>query len=110
MKSKDYRFSKLKKDLAIRQSKGEKYLIWSLKADQLEYIIELGYDVYPYIYTIKTRKFSREIRDQYPLLKDLHYAEKHSPFINKKLQFKDIKILDEFTVPYKPLKYRINLC
>ena len=110
MKNKNYRFSKLKKDLAIRLFKGEKSVIWSLKADQLEYIIELGYDVYPYIYTIKTRKFSREIRNQYPLLKDLHYAEKRRASINIRLQYSDIKILEKFGVKYKPLKYRINLC
>lgn len=57
MKNKNYRQSKLKKQLSQKRKEGYKILKWKLSKEQVEIIENWGYRVEVYLYSIRTRTF-----------------------------------------------------
>lgn len=110
MKNKNYHQSKLKKQLREKKAQGIKVLVWELSPEKKEDIERLGYRVEPYLYIIRTKKFSN-VREKPTLIKELHYLNKRG----KKYDVRPIKrgeaeILDENGICPRPLKYKIYLC
>ena len=110
MKGKQYQLSKLKKQLRERKEYGTKVLRWSLKEDQAEYIEMLGYEVQPYLYTIRTKQIPRQVRQTDALLKEIHYKNKQGKRnITLKLKPKQIKVLERHGIKFRVAKYSIYL-
>ena len=64
--------SKTKKKFMEYVNTGRKSeLYWSLKPEQVEFIRQQGFPVIPWLYEMRTRKFSR-ISEADPLIKNLH--------------------------------------
>lgn len=110
MKKGAYENSKLKYQLLEKKRKGVKEVIWKLNSQQKGFIEEtLKFIVEPYLYKIRTKSFYN-ISDKDSLLKDIHYKNKRG--VQEcvfKLNSKQIELLDEFGVKYKPYKYKIKL-
>lgn len=95
--------------LEAMQKHGKKEVLWTLSQEQLEQIEESGYVVEPYIYKVRTRRFSKcALAHGAGLLKDLHYASKKGKdFLFCKLRKEDFEFLKNNDISYRPLKYRI---
>lgn len=102
MKNKQYRLSVLKHQLEAKKKRGVKTVNWKLNEEQLRFVEgPLGYRTEPYLFSIKTRRFSLETRKQSYLLRELHYASTNrKSIINRKLKKSDKKLLDSYRVPY----------
>ena len=111
MKNKCYRESKLKKELAIKRSKGVKVIRRKLTPERKEYIEKLlGYRVEEYLYRIRTRTFHNVRNLECNLLKKLHYMNKNGKKeVVRPLKREDREILDEYGIKYYPLDYNIYL-
>ena len=110
MKNKNYQQAILKKQLRQKKENGVKFLIWQLTPEKKEIIEQFGYYVEPYLYQITTRTFCNLKTLKSNLLKDLHYMNKRGKrFEVRKLKSKEKKILDDFGIKYKPVKYKIYL-
>ena len=111
MKEKAYEASKTKKQLLEKKRRGEKFVIWRISSkSQLQEIERLGFKKEPWLYEIKTRPFYNVKAIQSTLIKDIHYANKQGKrFITCKLKTCEKKVLDDFGVAYRPIKYRIDL-
>lgn len=110
MKNKNYRQKKLKDQLEQKRREGKKELVWNLTPEKRREIQELGYDVEPYLYEIKTRTFYNIRALDNTLLKDLHYMNKRSKkFEIRKLKKDEMKVLNEFGISYRPIKFKIYL-
>ena len=110
MKNADYQLSKMKQKLKDMEARRVKSVIWKLSKNQVEYIQNLGDEVTPYLYEIKTRPFKevRNLKDT--ILKDIHYANKNGKkSVVKKLTPKQRKILSEYGVVFRPMKYKITI-
>ena len=85
-------------------------MVWRLSSEQQSFIEEdLGLEISPKLYVIRTRKFSR-LREKGHLLKDIHFSCKSGKHtIVRELKAEDMKILDEYGVYYRPYKYAIEL-
>lgn len=109
MNNKKYHLSKLKKELELRKSKGNEYVIWNLSQEQREYLFNLGYNIIVELYCIKTEKLINP-KNQNAILKDIHYANKKGKkYIVRKLKKDELKILERFNVVCYPIKYKIFL-
>ena len=111
MKNKQFKYASLKKQLLARKMNGVRFVVWKLSNEQCEFIETcLGYSVEPFLYCVKTRCISHDIRNGNALLREVHYASKNKKYkIIKKLKFQDKKVLDEWDIPYTPFKYKIYL-
>lgn len=110
MKSKDYKQSKLKKQLIQKRKGGCKILKWKLSKEQVEEIEKWGYRVDPYLYSIKTRTFFNVSKLNNTLLKDLHYMKKRGKdYEVRPLKREDREILEEYGIVFRPVKYIIYL-
>ena len=111
MKKKQYRESKLKYQLENMKAKDKKSVLWKLTKSQREFVENI-YPVEPELYRIRTRYFSKEICERYPILKRLNNEKKykhHSYIVTTRLKKKDFDVLKEFDIPYTEIKYRIFL-
>lgn len=109
MKNKQYEQSRSKKTLDHMKRSGKKEVIWSLKPDQVDFLSRF-YVITPYLYTMKTKRFSNIHNVESKLLKDLHYERKRGKdFITRRLKSEDLKILNRNGVNYRVTKYKISL-
>ena len=109
MKNKAYKNSQLKHKVFEAKRTGKKQVIWNISDSQAEFLQELGFRTEPFLYWIETRKWYN-VQDKQGILKEIHFKCKQgNKKIVKKLNRKDIKLLDEFSVHYGVLKYRIVL-
>ena len=103
-----YEQSKLKYELLDRQRRGVREVIWKLEPIQVKFIEEnFGFQVIPYLYEIETRTFYN-VKTLDNLLRNIHYTHKRGKKVMfSKLKQKQIKLLDDFKVKYRPYKYKI---
>ena len=109
MKNKEHRLCKQLYKLRYMAKNGRESVIWKLSKEQVDFL-EKYYEIEPYRYYIKTKKFIciNDIHDS--LLKDIHYNNKHgNKEMLRKLSDKQKKLLDRYDVKYRPYKYRIVL-
>lgn len=99
----------LRKNLRAKENAGVPYVIWRLNFEQRAEI-EQWWDVEPFLYTIRTRRFQNVSKLPSAILKDIHYACKRGKAtIARKLSEEDKKLLERFDIKYWPLKYKIYL-
>lgn len=110
MKNKEYRNSKLKHQLRDLKNKGKKSVVWKLSGEQVEYVNQF-YRIEPELYRIRTKLFSKELCNRYPILKYLRNEKvfKNHDYLVTRLKKADKSVLDEFEVHYSVIKYRIHL-
>lgn len=109
MKNKDYRLRKQLYELRSMAKNGTKSVVWKLSKEQMSFLAKY-YEIEPYLYTIKTKKFVRiyDIHDS--LLKDIHYNNKRGKKeMVRRFSNEQKELLDRYDVMYKPYKYRIVL-
>lgn len=110
MKNKNYRQSKLKKQLREKKYNGVKVLKWTLTPENKKLVESFGYYVEPYIYKINTKNFSNIRSIESRLLKDLHYMNKRGKrFICRPLNKAEKEVLDDAGVKYIAVKFKIYL-
>lgn len=113
MNGKEIRTAKSCRNL-VRQLKklkevGAQDPVWKLDDVQVEYLLKRGYKLIPWIYTVKTRMFHRP-KELGGLLKDIHYLKvKGVAKVHRKLNGRQLEILQEYGVPCQAYKYRIVL-
>ena len=110
MKKANLQMSKTKKKFMEYVNTGRKSeLYWSLKPEQVEFIRQQGFPVIPWLYEIRTRKFSR-ISEADPLIKNLHYANKKGKrYFTSRLNKDQLSLLKELDIPVRIVKYKIVL-
>lgn len=109
MKENQRQLSELKNKLRLLKEKGRKSVCWKLNKQQVEYLQQLGYQIIPELYSIRTRKFS-DVKNLKSILKDIHYSNvKGKREIVRKLKISEENILKQYEVKYRPMKYRIFL-
>ena len=109
MKNQAYKFSELKFKIRSAQADGKKQLVWKLSEEQAEFLRNLGYRVEDYLYWIETKTWI-DVRHKPGVLKELHYLRKKG--VKKKIRTlskKDRKLLEDHSVRFGVLKYRIIL-
>ncbi len=97
--------------LEAMRSYGIKEVFWKLTAQKKEEIEKAGFVVEPFIYRVRTKRFSKSsLTHGSSLLKSLHYgAVKGKTFISYKLKRPDMEFLRNNGISFKVLKYRIFL-
>ncbi|MBR3003026.1 MAG: hypothetical protein IKF38_05680 [Clostridia bacterium] len=113
MKNKQYRNHrdqlKKRKSLSQLAAEGKKEVIWSLKPEDVLNLAQF-YKITPYLYSMRTRKFSNIRYIKSPLLKELHYQHKRGKeFITRKLNKEELHLLQDHGITCKIIKYRIVL-
>lgn len=109
MNNKAYKNSQLKHKVFQAKQAGKKQLIWNITDCQAEFLRQLGFRTEPFLYWIETCKWYN-VQDKQGILKEIHYKRREGVRrIVKKLNRKDIRLLDEYSVNYGVLKYRILL-
>ena len=110
MQHKNFELSRTKKILLDKKRRGEKYVTWKLSKQQEEVVDRLRLKRVPWLYEIKTKKFSNVCSLQYTILRDIHYAWKRGKkTIVTQLNRRDIEVLSEYDVQFHVLKYKIYL-
>lgn len=110
MKNEENQLCQMKYKLRKLKERRVKIVIWKLTREEKEYIENLGYEVTPYLYEIRTKTFRNlyEIKDH--RIRDIHYSSKKGKkTIVLKLKNKDMRILEEFDVKFRPVKFKIRL-
>lgn len=109
MKNQQHKLSALKKKLRMLKEDGRKEVRWSLTKEQADYLIDQGYDISPEIYLIRTRRFNNS-KNINSVLKDIHWSNlKGKKEIARKLKTSEVKLLEEYEIKYRPVKYIIIL-
>lgn len=110
MRDKDYRLSQTKYKLRNLKERRVKCVIWRLTRQQKEYIQGLGYEVIPYLYEVQTKSFKNISCIKNSKLKELHYSfKKGKKAIVMKLNKQDINTFGEYSVKFRPIKFKIEL-
>ena len=110
MKDKDYRFLQTKYKLRELKNRRVKDVTWRLTREQREYIERLGYKIVPCLYEVKTRTFTNISNIKNSKLKELHYSyKKGKKAIVLNLNNQDIKALEDYSVKFRPIKFKIIL-
>ena len=112
MKDNDYyRMLNLKRKLKDLKDRKVKFVIWKLTTSQKEYIEEeLGYEVIPNLYEVRTRPFKNIANLRNYKLKDLHFANKQGKkTVVLSLKDSDMKEFQENNIKFKPVKFKIIL-
>ena len=110
MKSKDYELSQLKYKLIKLKERRVKSVIWRLTNQQRDYIENLGYEVIPYLYEVKTKTFQNFSNINNCKLKELHYSNKKGKkTVVLMLKHKDMKDFEAYSVKFRPIKFKIYL-
>lgn len=109
MKNKCYRQNKMKKQLIQMRNQGREFVVWKLNLTQKEELEKL-FRVEPFIYLIETRTFYNIQNIHSNLLKDVHYSKKRKKsYLVRPLKDREIDLLEEYGIKYRPLKYKIYL-
>lgn len=110
MRNKQYRLTRTYRTLCELKKKGVKSVCWRLSKNQLDFL-RVTFDIEPYLYAIKTKRFVQIQNIPYKILKDLHYSAKSGKKeIVRKLNSKEIAILEQQGIQYYVCKYTIHLC
>lgn len=110
MKKEDNRFCQLKYKLRELKMRRTKSIAWRLTKEEREYIENLGYRVEPYLYEIRTRTFTDLFEINNSLVRDIHYScKKRKKTVVLRLNRKEKKVLDEYHIKYRPVKFQIFL-
>ena len=110
MKTEEHRLSQMKHTLKRLKERRVKEVEWKLTREEREYIENLGYEVTPYLYEIRTKTFKDLASIQYYKIREIHYSNKEGKkTIVRKLQHKDMKILEEYHIKFYPVKFKIRL-
>lgn len=110
MRDKEYRLSQTKYKLRNLKERKVRFVIWRLTRQQKEYIQGLGYEVIPYLYEVQTKQFRNISSINNSKLKELHYSFKRGKkAIVMKLNKQDMNIFDEYSVKFRPIKYKIRV-
>lgn len=104
-----YKNSQLKHEVYQAKNAGKKHLTLKISDQQAEFLRRLGFTVVPYLYWIKTRTWGNAMNVR-GVLKELHFLRKEGKrSCVRRLNKKDMTILDEHDVEYEVMKYRIYL-
>lgn len=104
-----YNNSQLKHEVYQAKNAGKKHLTLKISEQQAEFLRKLGFNVVAYLYWIETKTWhdSSEVRG---VLKELHFLRKGGKrSCVRRLNKKELKLLDEYDVRYEVMKYRIYL-
>lgn len=110
MKNEENQLYQMKSKLRKLKERRVKIVIWKLTREEREYVENLGYEVTPYLYEIRTKTFKNlyEIKDS--KIRDIHYYSKQGKkTVVLRLKKKDMKVLEEFDVRFRPVKFKIRL-
>lgn len=104
-----YNNSQLKHEVYQAKNAGKKHLTLKITEQQAEFLRRLGFKVVDYLYWIETRTWCNA-NDVRGVLKELHFLRKGGKrSCIKRLNKKEIALLDEYDVRYEVMKYRIYL-
>ena len=109
LKNREYRQRSQLYKLRELKRRGLKYVEWKLNKEQLEYYLKY-FEVKPYLYAVRTKKFSciRFARER--IVKDLHYAyKKGKRELVRTLSQEEIELLEQINIKYRVVKWRIIL-
>ncbi len=111
MRKKDFRLSKLKKQLVQKKENGIKHVVWKINQEQLEYLSGLElFKIEPYLYTVKTRRCKGNYKDLPQLLKYLHQKNKKGvKQVTMYLSPEEVQLLNDYGVSHRVGKYKIIL-
>jgi len=110
MKKEDYQLCRLKHKLRKLKERRVKEVEWKLTKEEKQYIENLGYQVTPYLYEIRTKTFKDLSNIKYYKIREIHYSNKRGKkTIVRRLQHNDMKMLEEFNVKFYPVKFKIQL-
>lgn len=104
-----YNNSQLKHEVYQAKNAGKKNLTLKISEQQAEFLRNLGFKVEEYLYWIETRTWgnANNVRG---VLKELHFLRKGGKrSCVRRLNRKEIALLDEYDVRYEVMKYRIYL-
>ena len=109
MRNDQHRISAMKKKLRDMKLQGVKSVRWKLVTRQQVEEIGRIYPLIPYLTEIHTRQFA-DVRNLPPLLKEVHYScKKGKKTIVRRLRRGEDKLLNEYNVWNRPIKYEIKL-
>ena len=104
-----YTNAELKHKVYQAKRAGKKRLILGIPDEQADFLRDLGFEVKPYLYRIKTKAWS-SADEVTGILKELHFLRKQGVAqCVKPLDAKKRKKLDAHNVEYKVAKYLIVL-
>ncbi len=104
-----YNNSQLKHEVYQAKNAGKKHLTLKITEQQAEFLRRLGFKVTDYLYWIETRTWCNA-NDVRGVLKELHFLRKGGKrSCIKRLNKKELALLDEYDVRYEVMKYRIYL-
>ena len=104
-----YNNSQLKHEVYQAKNAGKKHLTLKISEQQAEFLRRLGFRVVDYLYWIETRTWCNA-SDMRGVLKELHFLRKGGKrSCVRRLNKKEIALLDEHDVRYEVMKYRIYL-
>ena len=104
-----YSDSQLKNEVYRARSAGKKYLILKITEQQAEFLRKLGFKVTEYLYWIETKTWCN-VNNVQGILKELHFLRKEGKrSCIKRLNHRELKVLNENAVRYEVMKYRIEL-
>ena len=109
MRNDQHRISAMKKQLFEKKKQGVKSVYWKLSTRQQVEEIGRIYPLIPYLTEIHTRQFA-DVRNLPPLLKEIHYSyKKGKRTIVRRLRRGEAKLLVEYRVWNRPIRYEIKL-
>lgn len=104
-----YNNSQLKHEVYQAKNAGKKHMTLKISEQQAEFLRKLGFTVIPYLYWIETKTWCNA-NDVRGVLKELHFLRKGGKrSCVRRLNKKEIALLDEYDVRYEVMKYRIYL-
>jgi len=109
MTNKQYRLSKLKYELGKKKSDGVKTVIWKLNQEQIQFIRDLGYQVTPELYEVRTRRIAVNGNSTGIVKRINRSAARGERKIVCPLRKRELKMLEELNVSCIPLRYKIIL-
>ncbi len=109
MKKKMYKDSQLKHQIYQAKNAGKKSVEKKLTEEQVQFLRNLGFEVIPFLYWIETRTWYN-VQNMKGVLKEIHYTRKKGKrTLIRRLNRKELNLLDEHDVSYEVLKYRVIL-
>lgn len=108
MKNREYRAHSMRRHLYELRARGVTKVPMKLSMGRIEQL-QKDFWVEPYLYEIRTKRFYN-VSEMPHILKDIHYAWKRGKStIVKPLKEQQEKLLRDYGVTYKPLKYWVHL-
>lgn len=110
MKKEDNKLCQLKYKLRELKMRRIRSITWRLTKEEREYIEDLGYRVEPYLYEVRTKTFPNLFEIKNSLIRSIHYScKKRKKNVVLRLNRKDMKVLEEYHINFRPVKFEIFL-